>query len=60
MKKGKIEKICGVKIYRKFESKAVEERGRIKRPVVFRSKKDYSRNRNRKETEVIIRQVAAG
>lgn len=53
MKKGKIEKICGVKIYREFESKAVEERGRIRRPAVFRSKKDYSRNRAKKDTEAM-------
>ncbi|GEM_PF-4308984 len=51
MRKGKVEKICGAKIYMPYERKSVDERGRIRRPAVFRSKKDYSRNRVKKETE---------
>ena len=50
MRKGKVEKICGAKIYVSYERKSVDERGRIRRPAVFRSKKDYSRNRVKKET----------
>lgn len=50
MRKGKVEKICGAKIYMAYEKKSIDERGRIRRPAVFRSKKDYSRNRVKKET----------
>jgi len=50
MRKGKVEKICGAKIYVPYERKSVDERGRIRRPAVFRSKKDYNRNRVKKET----------
>ena len=53
MKKGKLVKICGVRVYREYERKSVEERGRKRRPAVFRSKKDYNRNRAKKETEVM-------
>ena len=50
MRKGKVEKICGAKIYVPYERKSVDERGRIRRTAVFRSKKDYNRNRVKKET----------
>ena len=45
MKKGKVEKVCGVKIYRKFEKKTQEERGVMRRPAIFRSKKEYNRQK---------------
>lgn len=53
MKKGKLVKICGVSVYREYERKSVEERGSIRRPAVFRSKKDYNRNKVKKEAEVM-------
>ena len=49
MKKGRREKVCGISIYRKYEKKSLEERGVSKRPVIFRSKKDYDRNREKKK-----------
>ena len=49
MKKGKKEKTYGVTVYRKFESKPVEERGRRVRPVVFRSGREYDRKKLKKE-----------
>ena len=49
MKKGKCEKIYGVTVYRKFESKPVEERGTRRRPAVFRSGKEYDRKKLKKE-----------
>ena len=48
MRKGKVEKICGVKVYKEFDKKSIEERGRSRRPVVFRSKKDYDRKKEKK------------
>ena len=53
MKKGKLVKICGVSVYREYERKSPEERGRIRRPAVFRSKKDYNRNKAKKEMEAM-------
>lgn len=51
MKKGRIEKIYGIKSYKKYEHKTLQERGRQRRPVVFRSKRDYDRNRMKRELE---------
>ncbi len=49
MKKGKRIKVYGVSIYREFENKPVEERGIRVRPAVFRSVKEYDRNKFKKE-----------
>lgn len=51
MKKGRVEKVFGVKTYKKFEHKSLEERGRQRRPTVFRSGKDYDRNKLKREME---------
>ncbi len=48
MRKGKVERICGVKVYKEFDKKSIEERGRSRRPVVFRSMKDYDRKKEKK------------
>lgn len=49
MKKGKIVKIAGQKMYVPFDKKPVEERGVRTRSTVFHSKKEYKRSVYKKE-----------
>ena len=46
--KGKVVKVCGVKVYKEFEKKSIEERGKTFRPVVYKSGKEYNRQKARK------------
>lgn len=54
MKKGKVKKVCGVKVYKRFEKKTLEERGKQQRNTVFKSKKDYDRNKEKSRLKNIL------
>ena len=47
-RKGKVVKVCGVKVYKEFEKKSIEERGKTFRPAVYRSGKEYNRQKAKK------------
>ena len=49
MNKGKRKNIYGVKMYVKYEKKSIKERGAMPRPVVFATKKDYRRSREKRK-----------
>ena len=58
MNKGKRKNICGVKIYVKYEKKNVKERGAMPRPMVFATKKDYRRSREKRKMRKEISESA--
>ena len=58
MNKGKRKNIYGVKMYVKYEKKSIKERGAMPRPVVFATKKDYRRSREKRKMKKAISESA--